>query len=134
MIIWHREEESGCGERDIVAYVRSQLHDGTWSPWYLMDHADSHDGATRYGTEPIYVEPTTRVQVSTGNVDLLEDGRETSDAPTTERVQRWLDMLGLDPDAAREHLVITPTCGLAGAGPDWARRALSLSRTVASNL
>lgn len=71
------------GDRDIVAYVRSQRDDGTWSPWYLMDHADSQDGATRFGTEPIYVEPTTRVQVSTGNVDLLEDGRATSDAPTT---------------------------------------------------
>ena len=38
-----------------------------------------------------------------------------SDARLTERVQRWLDMLGLDPEACGEHLVVTPTCGLAGA-------------------
>ena len=43
-------------------------------------------------------------------------------------------MLGLDPEVVSERLVITPTCGLAGATPDWARQALVLSRTVAANL
>ena len=40
-------------------------------------------------------------------------------------------MLGLDPDTASERLVITPTCGLAGASPGWARRATELCRAVA---
>ncbi|AWB84850.1 hypothetical protein C3E79_10525 [Corynebacterium liangguodongii] len=73
------------GERDIVAYVRAQRADGTWSEWYQMDGADSAvaDPSVKRGTEPIYVEETTRIQVSTGNVDLLEDGRPASDAPTT---------------------------------------------------
>ncbi len=53
---------------------------------------------------------------------------------TTERVQRWLDMLGLDPDGVGEHLVVTPTCGLAGASAEWAGRAVRLSATVARNL
>lgn len=57
-----------------------------------------------------------------------------SDARLTERVQRWLDMLGLDPETAAEHLVVTPTCGLAGATPAWAARAVRLSATVARNL
>ena len=57
-----------------------------------------------------------------------------SDARLTERVQRWLDMLGLDPETAGEHLVVTPTCGLSGATPAWAARALRLSATVARNL
>jgi methionine synthase II (cobalamin-independent) len=57
-----------------------------------------------------------------------------SDARLTERVQRWLDMLGLDPEVVGERLVVTPTCGLAGAGPDWAARAVRLSATVARNL
>ena len=51
----------------------------------------------------------------------------------TERVLRLLDMLGLDPEVAAT-LVVTPSCGLAGADPGWARRALSLCRTVAADL
>ena len=69
-----------------------------------------------------------------GVVASTDPADEPSDARITERVQRWLDMLGLDPEVVREHLVITPTCGLAGAGRDWARQALSLSQTVAANL
>ena len=71
------------GDRDIVAYVRSARGDGSWSEWFQMDHADSNPNAAKFGTEPIYVEPTTRIQVSTGNVDLMEDGRAASEAPTT---------------------------------------------------
>ena len=80
--------------------------------------------------------------------EALEEGRTTalgivpssdladapSDARLTERVQRWLDMLGLDPETAGEHLVVTPTCGLSGATPAWAARAVRLSATVARNL
>lgn len=73
------------GERDIVAYVRSQRADGSWSPWFLMDPANPPEGSQKFGTEPIFVESTKRVQVSTGNVDLLENGRTQSSAPTTAR-------------------------------------------------
>ena len=72
--------------------------------------------------------------VALGVVPSTEPATSPSDAPVTERVQRWLDMLGLDPEVAAQHLVITPTCGLAGAGRDWSRQALVLSRTVAANL
>lgn len=48
-----------------------------------------------------------------------------------ERVRRWLDMLGLDPEEAAPSLVVSPTCGLAGADGAWARRATELSRSVA---
>ena len=66
------------GDRDVAAYVRSQRPDGTWSEWYHMDQLDAQAGSDKFGTEPIYVGPTKRVQVSTGNVDLLEDGRTVS--------------------------------------------------------
>lgn len=56
-----------------------------------------------------------------------------SDHAVTERVLRLLDLLGLDPEGASS-LVLTPSCGLAGADPAWARRALALCRTVAGNL
>ena len=72
--------------------------------------------------------------VALGVVPSTDPEEVPSDARITERVQRWIDMLGLDPEIVRDHLVITPTCGLAGSGPPWARQALSLSRTVAANL
>ncbi len=67
-----------------------------------------------------------------GVVPSLDE--DTTDAALVERVQRWLDMLGLDPETVAPHLGISPTCGLAGASPRWARRALALSRTTASSL
>jgi methionine synthase II (cobalamin-independent) len=69
-----------------------------------------------------------------GVVPSTDPATAPSDARLTERVQRWLDMLGLDPEVVGERLVVTPTCGLAGAGPDWAVRAVRLSATVARNL
>jgi methionine synthase II (cobalamin-independent) len=79
--------------------------------------------------------------------DLLEQGRPVhlgvvpstapatplSDTAVTERVLRFLDIVGLDPQSAST-LVVTPSCGLSGADPSWARQALALCRTVAANL
>lgn len=75
------------GERDIAAFVRAEMPDGSWSPWYDMDPQDSGyinpDGIN--GTELIYHEPTHKVQVSTANVDYFgaEEGTEV-DLPDTE--------------------------------------------------
>ncbi|HYH73711.1 MAG TPA: methionine synthase [Nocardioides sp.] len=69
-----------------------------------------------------------------GVVPSTDPAGEPSDARLTERVQRWLDMLGLDPEVVGERLVVTPTCGLAGASAAWAPRAVRLSATVARNL
>lgn len=69
-----------------------------------------------------------------GVVPSTDPASEPSDARVTERVQRWLDMLGLDPEVVRERLVVTPTCGLAGASAAWAAQAVRLSATVARNL
>lgn len=57
-----------------------------------------------------------------------------SDAAVVERVLRWLDLLGLDPEMVGQHLVVTPACGLAGATPANARRATELVRSVARSL
>jgi len=69
-----------------------------------------------------------------GIVPSTDPDAEPSDARLTERVQRLLDMLGLDPEVVRDQLLVTPTCGLAGATPSWADRATRLSATVARNL
>jgi methionine synthase II (cobalamin-independent) len=74
-------------------------------------------------------------RVALGVVPSIEPA---TDPPTekavTERVLRVLDMLGLDPDGVSDLLVLTPTCGLAGATPTWARRATDLCRAAAREL
>ena len=56
-----------------------------------------------------------------------------AETATTDRVLRFLDMLGLEPSVVPS-LVVTPACGMAGASAAWAREALRLVRAVASNL
>ncbi|WP_297736732.1 methionine synthase [Nocardioides sp.] len=72
--------------------------------------------------------------VALGVVPTTDSGAVPSETALTESVLRWLDMLGLDPAEVRERLVITPSCGLAGASPGWSRDALGLVATVAGNL
>ena len=69
-----------------------------------------------------------------GVVPSLEPTTAPDAKGLTEGVLRWLDMVGLDPETVTERLVITPSCGLAGASPDWARRATGLCREIAANL
>lgn len=42
----------------------------------------------------------------------------------------FFSALGFGPDAYADRVVITPTCGLAGASPAWAKRALGLAKAV----
>jgi len=69
--------------------------------------------------------------VALGVVPSTDPATPPSDAQVTEGVLRWLEMLGLDPEQVGEHLVLTPTCGLAGASPAWTRTALDLVRRSA---
>ncbi len=66
-----------------------------------------------------------------GVVPSTRPSSPLSAASVTSRVERFLDMLGLEPS---DRLVLTPACGLAGADPDWARTALSLCRSAATDL
>lgn len=69
-----------------------------------------------------------------GVVPAVEPETAPADGALTDRVLRFLDMLGLDPGSVGSQLVVTPTCGLAGASPAWARRALAVADQVAKNL
>ncbi len=60
------------------------------------------------------------------------DGGDHGDKVPVERIQRLFDRLGFPAEAYASRLTVTPTCGLAGASPTWARRALGLSRTTAA--
>lgn len=61
-------------------------------------------------------------------------GAPPTDTEVTERVLRWWADLGFTDVEALPDTVVTPACGLAGASPAWARRALEQARTVARNL
>jgi len=69
-----------------------------------------------------------------GVVPSLDADPAPSDRALLDRVLGWLDQLGLDPAVVGPRLVVTPTCGLAGATPAWVRQALTLTRQVAAGL
>lgn len=50
-----------------------------------------------------------------------------------DRVRRLVEDWGHDPERASQ-LVLTPTCGLAGASPAWSRQALEITRMAARQL
>ena len=56
---------------------------------------------------------------------------DVTDADLQRSLERFFARLGFDEDAYAPRTVVTPTCGLAGASPAWARRALSLAQGVA---
>lgn len=72
--------------------------------------------------------------VALGVVPSTDPATAPTDTQVTEAVLRWLDMLGLDPEQVGDRLVLTPSCGLAGATPAWAKDALTLLRESASHL
>ncbi|GAA4374869.1 methionine synthase [Nocardioides caricicola] len=72
--------------------------------------------------------------VALGVVPGTDPETGLTDAHVTESVLRWLDMLGLDPGEVTDRLVLTPSCGLAGASPGWVRTALAVLRKAAANL
>jgi hypothetical protein len=73
-------------------------------------------------------------RVALGVVPATDPESPATEKAVTERILGTLDVLGLDPDEVTDLLVVTPSCGLAGASPAWARRATEVCRTVARNL
>jgi hypothetical protein len=73
-------------------------------------------------------------RVALGVVPGTDPENPTTEKAVTERILATLDVLGLDPDAVTDLLVVTPSCGLAGASSAWARRASEVCRAVARNL
>jgi methionine synthase II (cobalamin-independent) len=71
--------------------------------------------------------------VHLGVVPSTDPATPPTEKAVTERVLRLLDMLGLDPDSAAS-LVVTPSCGLAGASTSWSREALRLLHRVSTQL
>lgn len=64
-----------------------------------------------------------------GSIPSAGSGR-LSDTRASAPVRDLMNRLGLGDEAALSALAITPTCGLAGASPEWARTALAACRAV----
>ena len=76
-------------------------------------------------------------QVHLGVVRSTGDAGNQSGPPTKEpleRTLRFLDMLGFDPEEVAGQLVLTPSCGLAGASAAYARDVLGTLREAAAEL
>ncbi|GAB3695697.1 N-acetylmuramoyl-L-alanine amidase [Corynebacterium nasicanis] len=58
-------------DRDLAAYVRAEMPDGSWGPWWDAEAIGETGPNGENGTELIYVEPTNKVQVSIVGVDIL---------------------------------------------------------------
>jgi methionine synthase II (cobalamin-independent) len=69
-----------------------------------------------------------------GVVASTDPDEAPTDVQVTERVLRWLDLVGLDPESVGDRLAISTTCGLAGATQRWARQATTTLRVAATNL
>jgi methionine synthase II (cobalamin-independent) len=52
---------------------------------------------------------------------------QVSERDVRQGVETFLERLGFDVDGLADRLVVTPSCGLAGASPAWARTALTLA-------
>jgi methionine synthase II (cobalamin-independent) len=62
------------------------------------------------------------------------EGVPPTDADVTARVLSWWRDLGYTDMETLPSTTVTPSCGLAGASPSWARTALGLCQRVARNL
>lgn len=66
-----------------------------------------------------------------GVVPSLRPSTPPSDRELAQRVVGLWKRLDQDPAAMAARTVVTPSCGLAGADPAWARHAYTLARTTA---
>lgn len=69
-----------------------------------------------------------------GLVPSVDPGAAPTEKDVVGAVQRWLDVVGLDPGQVTDQLVLSPACGLAGASSGWALQALRLLRSAAGSL
>lgn len=65
-----------------------------------------------------------------GVVPSLRPSTPPSDRELAQRIVGLWRRLDQNPAAMAARTVVTPSCGLAGADPDWARRAYTLARTT----
>jgi len=95
--------------RDLAAYVRAEMPDGSWGPWWDAEAIGQLGPNGENGTELLYVEPTNKVQVSITGVDILgaPEAAPAEEAPAPE----------VDINIAEEAAVEVPAPAPAPAQP-----------------
>jgi methionine synthase II (cobalamin-independent) len=125
---------AACGTEVLLHSCASSL------PWKLFQRSSIHAMA---------VDVSTLVAADLDGIgEFVESGRAVmlgvippvapEARPSSEEVARAAvaitDRLGFARSILRERIGITPTCGLAGATPDWARAAIELAQQAADGL
>ncbi|MET0928934.1 MAG: methionine synthase, partial [Aeromicrobium sp.] len=59
------------------------------------------------------------------------DAATVSDKALGARIETFFGHFGFDEESYARRVVVTPTCGLAGASPQWAGRALTTAHGIA---
>jgi len=73
------------------------------------------------------------VELWTGAIPA-SDASRISDAEVVRAVTTFVDRLGFAAPELGDQVVITPSCGLAGASPSWSRTALAVAHRAAESL
>lgn len=112
-----------CADDVPVGLLRGAAAQGVMVDLDLLD-ASGHDALA----EALEAGDTVGLGV------VPSSGELPGDSAVVERVLRWLDVVGLDPEVVGDQLVLTPTCGLSGSTRVGARRATELVRAAARSL
>ena len=72
--------------------------------------------------------------VALGVVPGADPAAPPSEKDVVTAVHRWIDLVGLDPGQVADRLVLSSTCGLAGASAAWVRQSFTLLRSAARSL
>ncbi|MGH3685484.1 MAG: methionine synthase [Pseudonocardiaceae bacterium] len=117
-----------CAPRPPLALLRHAGADA------LAVDAELLVGAPRTTVDALGEAWDSGVSVLLGLVPAIEPAGLAGGPPTLAGLARpaldLVDRLGFDRTVLAECCVPTPSCGLAGATPDWARRALTLAREL----
>ncbi|MCW2853479.1 MAG: Methionine synthase, vitamin-B12 independent [Nocardioides sp.] len=110
------------------------------TPWALLRGAGARGLSADLGTlsardhEALAEALDAGESVALGVVPSVDPATAPTETEVTERVLRWLDLVGLDPATVGNSLVLSPTCGLAGATSAWSAQALRLLSAAARHL
>lgn len=132
---------------EALGWVLSAVTQAGAEPWVHCCAAEAPLGLIRgAGAVGLAVDPSL---VEAAGLDVMAETLEAGDAlalgvvpstapvpqpgddQATVQVERWLDMVGLEPGSG---LIVTPACGVAGATGQWARRAIELVAASARSL
>jgi methionine synthase II (cobalamin-independent) len=124
-----------CAPDVPVSLLRSAGPAGISLDALLLSSADSARNEAAYEALSEALEAGTALLL--GVVPSTDPGGDNGLSDTggsVGRVERMWRRLGLAPELLARAVVLTPTCGLAGASPTWARAAMAQCRKVARRL